>query len=95
MDNKQWIKRAGPGQFRGQGEWREVSEFDNTEEYFDHCRETGYLPTYIGPFPPDQLAAVLVDRFPWLEADDEDVSGADVIGTLTQWHHQLNWGERS
>lgn len=52
---KRWIKFPGPGQVRGEGEWREVDpkarypEEDvgrlSPNEYWEWCRESGYLPT--------------------------------------------------
>ena len=36
---KYYVRWPGPGEFRGEGEWREC-ELD----YYEWCLETGYLP---------------------------------------------------
>lgn len=48
---KYWIKIPAPGQFRGEGEWTEVSE----QEYRD-CPDT-YLPKHKGETPPTREQA--------------------------------------
>lgn len=40
---KRWIKFPQPRQFRGEGKWEEVTP--DTEEYYEYCKATGYLPT--------------------------------------------------
>ena len=51
-----WIKLPSPGQFRGEGEWYNMDINPTpekvTDDYFDYCRNTGYLPTYVGATAP-------------------------------------------
>jgi len=43
---KKWLKLAGPGQFRGDGDWIEIDENDpDALKAWEIHRETGYLPT--------------------------------------------------
>lgn len=48
---KYWIKFPAPGQFRGEGEWQEV-----TEQEFSACPDT-WLPKHQGDSPPTQEQA--------------------------------------
>lgn len=45
---KYWIKYPGPGEFRGEGKWEEV-----TKETFDAISE-GFLPKHQGLEPPKE-----------------------------------------
>lgn len=41
-----WIKRPGPGQFRGEGQWEKIPEHSSAaQDYWDYCKASGYLPT--------------------------------------------------
>jgi hypothetical protein len=42
---------------------------------------------------PTELRETLESRFPWLTANEVDVSGADVISELTDWHEELTMRE--
>lgn len=51
---KMWIKLPGPGEFRGEGKWLSLDEYNNLdsiynsdelEEWWHWCRENNYLPT--------------------------------------------------
>jgi hypothetical protein len=49
-----WIKIPGPGQFRSQGEWREVNEENKSEvQYWEYCRTSGWLPVHESDEKPD------------------------------------------
>ncbi len=42
-----WLKWPGPGEFRGEGEWKKIPEPEDDPEQFKYwawCKETGYLP---------------------------------------------------
>ena len=47
-----WIKVPGPGQFRGEGEWKDIREAGCPDADWEWNRETGYLPTHEGELPP-------------------------------------------
>lgn len=49
-----WLKRPGPGQFRGDGEWRRIGDDADALGFWEHCKATGYLPTHEGDAPPDE-----------------------------------------
>lgn len=52
---KKWIRIPEPGQFRGEGIWREVGPDDRTQvsqDYYDFCKDTNYLPVHEGETPP-------------------------------------------
>ena len=48
---KYWIKFPRPGQFRGEGDWREVSE-----AAYNDCPEN-WLPKHQGEVPPTEEKA--------------------------------------
>lgn len=53
--SRRWAKMPGPGQFRGEGEWTDVTETCLPSEW-ERIRMTGYLPTRIQdekPAPDD------------------------------------------
>lgn len=45
--NRYWYKHPGPGQFRGEGTWKET-----TGENYERLRDTGFLPVHWGQNPP-------------------------------------------
>lgn len=52
-----WVRVPGPGQFRGEGEWKPLDEVAKgykmePEEVWDKLRQTAFLPTHIGDKPP-------------------------------------------
>jgi hypothetical protein len=47
-----WFRNPGPGQFRGEGEWRTIEEAGVSEEEWQRFKDTGFLPTHEGDEPP-------------------------------------------
>lgn len=51
---QRWIKVSGPGEFRGQGVWTRFEDLPCTEDYWDYCKSSGFLPTHEGDAPPSE-----------------------------------------
>jgi hypothetical protein len=47
-----WVRIPGPGEFRGEGEWRTIAEARMTESEWQEVKDTGYLPVHEGDEPP-------------------------------------------
>jgi len=41
---QKWIKIAGPGDFRGEGEWRKIEDVNCSPEDWDINLKTSFLP---------------------------------------------------
>jgi hypothetical protein len=52
--SKRWIKVPGPGDFRGEGEWKTIEEAGCPLADWEWNRETAYLPTHEGDTPPSE-----------------------------------------
>ena len=52
-EHQKWIMVPGPGQFRGEGEWKRIAEAGCSESDWEWNRQTGYLPTHEGMKPDD------------------------------------------
>jgi hypothetical protein len=46
------VRWPGPGQYRGDGEWKRIREVKVTPEEWENFKATGYLPTHEGDEPP-------------------------------------------
>lgn len=77
---KRWIRIAGPGEFRGEGEWVEVNTPER-EKLFKDARVSAYLP----------VAWSVDDHKPIFEAARPDVypNYAVVDGVLIHQFHKL------
>lgn len=51
---KRWIKWPGPGQIRGEGEWREISTLALGLADWKSINASGYLPTHEGDETPKE-----------------------------------------
>lgn len=49
---KKWVRYPGPGQYRGDGEWRTIEDIGMTELEWAELVENCYLPTHLGDTPP-------------------------------------------
>ena len=49
-----WIKIPAPGEFRGEGEWMLLKDCNATEEDWEYCKKTGWLPVHEGEEKPHQ-----------------------------------------
>lgn len=48
-----WLKWPGPGEIRGEGQWRTIQDWGCSEETWRFYRDTQYVPTFEGDAPPD------------------------------------------
>lgn len=55
MKYTRWVKIPGPGEFRGEGEWK---VFDGTEDDWQYLQFSAFLPTFEGLGHPDNQEQV-------------------------------------
>jgi hypothetical protein len=53
-DKQKWIRMPGPGEMRGEGDWKRIEEVGCAEADWAWNVETKYLPTHQGPTPPEE-----------------------------------------
>lgn len=47
-----WVKIPGPGQYRGEGEWKRATDVSWKSDDWEAVRDTCWLPTHEGDEPP-------------------------------------------